>query len=207
MSHFKKRKISLVATAVFAVVTLFFMSCKEEAKNMVALKYDPDKVPSLSTDSVTMLVSDSGLIRYKMIAKTWEMYNKAKEPHQLFPHGFYLEQFDSVFNIVATVKSDSAWNYMNRRLWKLRGHVSIRNVLGETFMSNELFWDERQQKIYSNEYVEIIRPNKVILRNTGGFTANQQLTEYTFRDVGDTPLGGSLLYVNEDGENKDEKEE
>lgn len=170
------------------VVMLFFVSCKEESKNAIDLNYDPETVPSLNTDSVTMLVSDSGVIRYKVISKTWEIFDKAKDPHWRFPHGFYFEQLDTTFNVVTTVKSDTAWNYTNKKLWKFRGHVFIHNRVGETFSSEELFWDERQQKVYSKEYVEVVRPEKMTLKGTGGFEANQNMTEYKFKNVKDSPI-------------------
>ncbi|NDV96006.1 LPS export ABC transporter periplasmic protein LptC [Dysgonomonas sp. 521] len=194
-------------TALMSVVMLFFVSCKEESKNAIDLDYDPEKVPSLNTDSVTMLVSDSGIIRYKMISQTWLIFDRAKDPHWLFPDGFYFEQLDTTFNVIATVKADTAWNYTNKKLWKLRGHVFIHNKVGETFSSNELFWDERQQKVYSKEYVEVVRPDKMTLRGAGGFEANQQMTEYKFLNVGNTAFGKTILYVNEDEENNADSED
>jgi LPS export ABC transporter protein LptC len=194
------RKPNLYIPAVLmSVVILSFVSCKDEPKNTIELNYDAEKIPSLNTDSVTMLISDSGLIRYKLITKTWEVFDKAKDSHWRFPDGFYGEQFDTTFNVVATIKSDTAWNYTNRKIWKWTGHVVIHNKLNETFKSEELFWDERQQKVYSNKYVEVYRPDKMTLKGTGGFEANQQMTEYKFKNVGDK----TFFYVNEDDENNE----
>jgi LPS export ABC transporter protein LptC len=194
--------------AVFlSAAMFFFISCKDDPKNAVNLNYDSEKMPSLNTDSVTMLISDSGLIRYKMITKTWEVFDKAKDPHWLFPHGFYAEQLDTAFNIVLTVKSDTAWSYTNRKIWKLKGHVSILNVVGETFSGDELFWDERRQRIYSDKYVEVYRPDKMTLKGTGGFEANQQMTEYKFLNVKDSPITyNEDQENNSDSENTEEKE-
>lgn len=168
---------------------LFFVSCKEESKNAIDLHYDPEKVPSLNTDSVTMLISDSGLIRYKMIAKTWESFDKVKDPYQRFPDGFYGEQFDTTFNVVTTVKSDTAWYFTNRKVWKLKGSVHIQNKKEETsYTSEELFWDERKHTIYSDKYVEVNRPGKMTIKGTGGFESNEQMTEYKFKNVKDSPI-------------------
>lgn len=189
-------------------MAFFFISCKEEVKSTVDLHYDADKVPSLNTDSVTMLISDSGLIRYKVIAKTWEIFDRAKDPHWFFPDGLYVEQFDTIFSIVATVKADTAWNFTSKKLWQLRGHVVIRNKLGETFSSEELFWDQRQQKVYSKKYVEVFRPDKMILRGMGGFEANQQMTEYRFWNVKDSPITyNEDQEANADDQNNEEKKE
>lgn len=179
---------SFVITACLSITMSFFVSCKEEVKNRIDLVYDPEKIPSLNTDSVTMLISDSGLIRYKMIAKTWESFDRAKDPYQRFPDGFYGEQFDTTFNVITTVKSDTAWYFTGRKVWKLKGHVLIRNKEETSFSSDELFWDERRHVIYSEKYVEVKRPDKMTIKGTGGFESNEQMTEYKFKNVKDSPI-------------------
>lgn len=208
MQQLKTRQNLSVVTVFLSVMAFFFISCKEEVKSTVDLHYDADKVPSLNTDSVTMLISDSGLIRYKVIAKTWEIFDRAKDPHWFFPDGLYVEQFDTIFSIVATVKADTAWNFTSKKLWQLRGHVVIRNKLGETFKSEELFWDQRQQKVYSKKYVEVFRPDKMTLHGMGGFEANQQMTEYRFWNVKDSPITyNEDQEANADDQNNEEKKE
>lgn len=208
MQQLKTRQNRSVVTVFLSVMAFFFISCKEEVKSTVDLHYDADKVPSLNTDSVTMLISDSGLIRYKVIAKTWEIFDRSKDPHWFFPDGLYVEQFDTIFSIVATVKADTAWNFTSKKLWQLRGHVVIRNKLGETFSSEELFWDQRQQKVYSKKYVEVFRPDKMTLHGMGGFEANQQMTEYRFWNVKDSPITyNEDQEANADDQNNEEKKE
>ena len=208
MQQLNTRQNLSVVTVFLSVMAFFFISCKEEVKSTVDLHYDADKVPSLNTDSVTMLISDSGLIRYKVIAKTWEIFDRAKDPHWFFPDGLYVEQFDTIFSIVATVKADTAWNFTSKKLWQLKGHVVIRNKLGETFKSEELFWDQRQQKVYSKKYVEVFRPDKMTLHGMGGFEANQQMTEYRFWNVKDSPITyNEDQEANADDQNNEEKKE
>lgn len=185
---------------LLAVMSFLFMSCKEEKNDSIAFVYDPQTVPTMRTDSLSTLISDSGLVKYKMIAKTWLLFDQAEDPHSLFPDGFYFEQFDSLFNVTATIKADSVWNFTRRKLWQLRGNVSIVNSLGETFTSEELFWDENAQRIYSNQYVEINRPNKTLTK-AKRFEANQQMTNYRLYDV------ISDIYVNDDEEANQQNEE
>jgi len=200
------RRYYPVITFFLIVMSVVFISCKDEVKNSVDLAYNPETVPSVKTHNDTMHISDSGIIRYKVITKTWEIFDKAKDPHWRFPNGFYLEQFDSVFNKVATVKADTVWNYTTRRIWKLKGNVFIHNKKDETFTGEELYWDSRQQKVYSDKYVVVNRPGQMTLRGLG-FEANQQMTVYKFRDVGEIMSEKTLLFINEDEGNGEEKEE
>lgn len=200
------RKYFSVITFFILVLSLVFISCKKEIKNTVVFVHDNETTPTMLTHNDTMQVSDSGIIKYKVIAKTWEVFDKARDPHWRYPDGFYLEQYDSVFNIVATIKADTAWNYTQRKLCKFKGNVFIHNKKDETFSSDELYWDQRQQKVYSNMPVIVNRPGQMTLRGTG-FEANQQMTHYTFMNVGEMASGKTLLYMNEDTENNETKEE
>ncbi|WP_029905018.1 LPS export ABC transporter periplasmic protein LptC [Prevotella sp. 10(H)] len=188
-------------------VPFFFASCNKDDKSGVNFVYDKETVPSMHTDSVRMLISDSGLIKYKMITKTWNMYDEAKDPYWFFPDGLYLEQFDTAFQVVVTVVADTAWNYTRKDLWRLKGNVFVRNILGETFSGDELFWNRKQEKIYSDKLVEINRPEKGILIAKNGLVANQQMTEYEFMNVGEKGDKKTLFYVNEEEEKGEEKTE
>ncbi len=157
-------------------MSLFFLSCKDENENLVAFAYDPEVVPSMITDTVTTLISDSGITRYKLVADVWEVFDKAKDPYWYFPEGIYLERFTPDFSIEATVKADTAWYYSEKDLWKLKQNVHVENMQGEEFDSDELFWDQRNQRVYSDKYIEIKRGITEI--KGYGFESNQSMTDY-----------------------------
>lgn len=155
---------------------ILFSGCKEEKQEVATVPYDPEVIPMIDSDSVTMLVSDSGVIRYKLVAKTWQFFEQAKDPHWYFPKGFYVEQFDSLFHIEVSIKSDTAWHYTKRDLWKLKGHIFVKNIKNETFSTEELYWDMKTKKIYSDAYIEIRQPDQLLLRGMG-MEYNQSFTE------------------------------
>lgn len=57
-----------------------------------------------------------------------------------------MEQFDSIFNVEASIKADTAYYYDKERLWKLIGNVDIQNRKGERFNTELLYWNEATQK-------------------------------------------------------------
>ena len=166
----------LTTALVAAVTALFFFSCKDKDEGLVAFSYDPEEVPTLITDSATQLVSDSGITRYKMVYDVWMVFDKAKEPYWYFPEGLYLERFTPDFEIEATVEADTAWYYTEKDLWKLKKNVHVENMEGEKFDSEELYWDQKNGKVYSDAYIEIERQES---RLKGyGFESNEQMTNY-----------------------------
>lgn len=155
---------------------LFFVSCKEKDENLIAFDYDAETVPSLITDTVTTFISESGITRVKLVADAWLVFDKAQEPYWFFPEGIYVERYDSLMNVEATVVADTAWNYTAKNLWKLRGNVHLENKKGEEFNSEELFWDQENEKFYSDKYIEIKRKDTKV--KGYGFESNQSMSAY-----------------------------
>ena len=169
-------KLNSITIGIVAIVMLFFYTaCGSKDKDLVEINYDLKTTPSMITDSVTALISDSGITRYKLVADIWAVYDKAEDPYWYFPEGIYLERFDSLFQVEAKILADTAWNYTDKKLWRLKGNVDIRNMQGEMFLSDELFWDQQKQTVYSDKYIQIKRGATEL--KGYGFESNQQMTE------------------------------
>jgi len=196
-----------IVISVFAIPFLF-ASCRDDVKSSVNFEYDPEAIPKIKTDSVVTLISDSGIIRYKVVAQTWDMFEDAKDKYWYFPDGLYLEQFDTIFNVVVSVKADTAWNFINKRLWKLRGNVFIEKyTTGDTYSSPELYWDQQKKIMYSDSVVTVDQPGQALI-NATKFSANEQFTDVVFVGMGElSRKGKALIYVNEDKENDKGEEE
>ncbi|SHF40422.1 LPS export ABC transporter periplasmic protein LptC [Dysgonomonas macrotermitis] len=193
----KKQRQSIIAIRILiaGILMLYFVtSCGNEKQELVDQPLDRETMPAIHDDSVTMFISDSGIIRYKVLTKDWQIFDTSKDPHWYFPKGLYVERFDSTYQTLATLKADTAWNFTQRRLWRLKGHVFIRNTKDETFSTEELFWDERLQKVYSDKYIEINRPEKLMLKGIG-FESNMSMTQYRIFKPHDTNV-----FVNETSE-------
>ena len=75
-------------------------------------------------------------------------------------------------------------------VWKVMGNVHIKNWTGGQFDTELLYWVQREQRIYSDEFIRIEQPERIITGN--GFECNQQMTVYTIRK----PEG--IFYVDEE---------
>ncbi len=159
---------------------VLFPACSGDKNQFAEAITERDSLPSMKTLGVTTLVSDSGITRYKIITEEWEIYDKKNPPYWAFEKGVYLEKFDSLFHVDASIKADTAYYYEKKKLWELRGNVHIRSQRGDKFDTDLLFWDEKQEKVYSDKFISIEQEDKVI---TGyGFESNQQMTEYQIYD-------------------------
>lgn len=194
MKNLFKMKLYNITIVLIAVVMLFLYSACSNTEDLIDIKYDPETTPSMNTDSVTMLISDSGITRYKLVSDNWQVFDKAKEPYWYFPEGIYIERFDSIFQVEAKIKADTAWSFTEKKLWRLKGHVDIRNMEGEMFLSDELFWDQQSKSVYSDKFIEVKRGDTEL--KGYGFESNQEMTEYRiFR-----PHDGKIPFREEDEE-------
>lgn len=88
----------------------------------------------------------------------------------------HLEKYDNFFRIDATVDCDSATYFKEKQLWRLDGYVDITNMSNEKFLTQQLFWDQKNQKIYSDSFIHIERADRII--EGYGFVSNDKMTQY-----------------------------
>ena len=101
-SHFIFLNITVAIWAT--VMFVLFPACSGGEKNLAEAITERDSLPSMKTLGVTTLISDSGITRYKIITEEWEIYDKKNPPYWAFEKGVYLEKFDSLFHIDASIK-------------------------------------------------------------------------------------------------------
>lgn len=165
-------------TALLFVGTILLLficqSCEEAKKPTAPAIKQRDSMAVLRTEGVTSLISDSGIIKYRIQTKSWNVYDRTKVPHWSFEKGLFLEQFDRSHKVNATIKSDTAYYYTQARLWELRGNVQIKNVRGDKFFTSLLFWNEISAKVYTHKKIRIEQSDKII--NGTSFESNQDMT-------------------------------
>lgn len=136
--------------------------------------------PTMVTTNVNSYVSDSGVTRYHLVTDLWLMFDNAEEPYWFFPYGLHLEQLDDSMQVAATVVADSARYLSREKLWRLDGNVRMRNVDGDKFLTQQLFWNQLTHKVYSDSFVHIERTGRIL--EGYGFESNEQITAYTLHN-------------------------
>ena len=173
--------MNITAAFYAAVMFVLFPSCSNKGKNLADAVSENDTLPTMSSLGVTTLISDSGITRYKIVTEEWIVFDKKSPTYWSFEKGVYLEKFDTLFHIDASIKADTAYYYDKKKLWELRSNVQIQSQRGDKFETELLFWDENKEKVYSDKYIRISQEDKVI---TGyGFESDQNLTEYQIKNT------------------------
>lgn len=173
--------ITGTTTAAMAVVVMIFLaSCQEKQYNAPTIERR-DSLAVMSTYGVSTLISDSGRISYKIEADEWFVFDKRNPPHWAFEKGVYLEKYDHDMNIEATIKCDTAYYYNEQKLWKLIGNVDIKNPNDERFFTDLMYWDQENEKIYSDAYIKIEQEDQIT--EGIGFSSNQSMTLWEIKNT------------------------
>ncbi len=176
------RRITWHATIALGAVVLLFLSVACSNKPKVSKEVlNRTEMPRLRADSITTLISDSGVTRYRITAPVWEVFDKTDEPYWDFPEGLHLESFDAQFNTAAEISCRHAIYYQQRKLWQLDDSVRAMNYEGNHFATQQLFWDQNAERIYSDSLIVIDQTDKQIVGE--GFESNQTMTRYTIRNT------------------------
>lgn len=156
-------------------IGMLLMACSSDKPPMAPAVHMRDSIPVMTTYGVSKLISDSGIIRYKIVTEEWRVYDRTSPTKQTFMKGLLLEKFNLKFHVEMYITADTAYWY-DQNLWELRGRVCVWNDNGTVFNSELLYWNMNRHEFYSNKYSHLITPDREVEGNS--FHSNEQMTIY-----------------------------
>lgn len=172
---------ALMHTALALTAIMAATSCRDELASTASRAADPDKVPTMSSTNVQTVISDSGRTRYRITTKQWLMFEESKKPHWIFPQGVIAEELDAGFKTVTSVRCDSAYFDEKARLWSLNGNVRITNAAKDLILTDQMYWNQGEHRLYSDAFIHIEKLDRVI--EGYGYESNEKLTTYKVHKV------------------------
>lgn len=164
-------KIGLLLAGILA-----FFSCKEQREHTAPAIYDRDSASMMTSYGVNTLISDSGVIKYRIVTERWEVNTVRNPSRWIFEKGVFFEQFDEKFHVQSYIQCDTAYYYDQKRLWELLGRVSVLTKDGLRFTSRQLYWDESNHELYSYMPSKLVTPERT-LEGTY-FRSDERMTKY-----------------------------
>ncbi len=155
---------------------MLFLSCKNNNIEQIAAFTHPPGAPEVIGDSIEMIYSDSAIIRFKLTCPEVKIFQDEEPPYNEFPKGFRIEQYDSKNKVTSSIKALYGKYYDQRSLWEAKQDVVAVTETGDSLLTELLFWDEKKEIIYSDQFVKIITKDKIF---TGtGFESDLQMTKW-----------------------------
>jgi len=172
------KKFSIAALVLGAAI--FFYSCENDIEKIKAFN-STDNLPVIEAQNFETIFTDSGQVRYILkTPKLLQFENEGKAFHE-FPEGVEITQFDANGKTVSSLTADYAKQFIKDGKWEAKNNVVATNEQGDTLLTEHLIWEEKNEKIYTEEFVKFIRPNQII---TGiGFTSDASFKNYRIKDL------------------------
>ena len=109
-----------------------------------------------------------------------------------------LIKYDENKKVISSITANYAKQFVKEQKWEAKINVVATNAKGDTLKTEHLIYEEKEEKIYTDEFVKIIRPDQII---TGiGFTSDQAMENWRIKD----PKG--TIYVSLENQNKTQKD-
>ena len=124
------------------------------------------------------VAAENGEMEYKFTTPRMERYEFDDEPYMVFEEGVRIETFDEDGTRKSSLVADYAKYLEKKRLWEAKGNVFGHDENGKELYTEQLFWDEMADKIYSNVDTKVIDGNEIT--QGSGFESDGQLNNVRF---------------------------
>ena len=149
----------MMATA--AAVAFVVISCKGKLGEAAAIDLSETPVQTV-TDMFIVQTENSGL-QMRAEAPLMEKYERGDSlSYELFPKGFNVFGYTDEGLLETRITSDNARHLKykdGRETWEAFGNVVVQNLIKqETMETDTLYWDQKEEKIYTHRYVKMYSP-------------------------------------------------
>ena len=174
--------------ALIFIGAILFSACENNLKKVEQISAKKLIVPVDKSTGVEIIYSDSARVRAKLI--TPELLNfKTEKPYIEMKKGVTVIFYDQNQQETSRLKADYAIRRERENIVELKRNVVASNIKGETFKSDELYWDENKRRFYSNKLVSITSKENVLYGTS--FWANEDFSYYEIvQSTGDLRLTG-----------------
>lgn len=163
-----------------AVCMLMFFACENDMKKIHST-LDRSMLNQERAEEVEILYSKEGHTKAKLSTKSFSHVQNAKPFYIEMRKGLRVEFYDDSLrtSTVLTAKYGKMFEENGNVL--VRDSVVVVNSKSEQLQTEELVWNEKAQKFYTEKFVKISTPTQVIYGD--GLESNQTFTEYQITNV------------------------
>ena len=148
-------------TATALAVAFVVYSCKGKLGEAADLKLD--ETPVQTVRDMFVVQSENGRIQMRASADLMEKYERDTLSYELFPEGFSVYGYTEEGLLETEIVADNARHVKykdGRETWEAFGNVVVKNLIKqETMETDTLYWDQKNERIYTHCYVKLYSPD------------------------------------------------
>ena len=179
MDRFIARYVMVALSVVGSAILLFSCEREEEPESESRI----EMMMTEYSENLSVVMSQNGRRSYHFKTPLLEGYSLAREPYREFPKGVKMTTYknDSLSSVDAVLTANYAIHYETRDLWEARGNVVVEKSDGKKLYTQQLFWNARTKKIYSNVDSKIVQNNGRDVFIGEGFESDEEFKDWRFR--------------------------
>jgi LPS export ABC transporter protein LptC len=149
----------MIATA--AAVAFIVYSCKSKMAEADSIRLG--ETPVQSVDDMFIVQTENSIIQLRAEAPLMERYENDTLSYELFPKGISVFGYTEEGLLETEIIADNARHLSHkdgRETWEAFGNVVVKNLINqETMETDTLYWDQKNEKIYTHCYVRMYSPD------------------------------------------------
>ena len=147
--------------ATAAAVAFVVISCKGKLGEAEAI--DLSETPVQTVRDMFIVQTENSGLQMRAEAPLMEKYERGDTlSYELFPEGFNVFGYTDEGLLETRITSDNARHLKykdGRESWEAYGNVVVQNLIKqETMETDTLYWDQKEEKIYTHRYVKMYSP-------------------------------------------------
>ena len=188
-----------VLPVLFISIILILLSSCENDPKQIEQTFNPENLAVDRVENVLITYSDSARKKVTIEAPALEyLIKKDRTEENHFPKGVLVKFFEDDGTISSRLYADRAVQYPKRKLIIARDNVKLISVKGDTFRTEELFWDEASATVYTNALFKYSNPDEVVYGYK--FKSDQNFTNYEYEKMSGKIMVENAEVVNEENE-------
>lgn len=178
-SKFTKILYLFRIAVLFSGAAILFFACENNIEKIKAFSLG-ENLPQVEASQFETLYTDSGKVRFHIKAPKLLQFESDGKTFLEFPEGIELVKYDEKQTIISSITADYAKKFEKEEKWEAKNNVIATNAQGDTLKTEHLIWEEKEEIIYTEEFVRIIRPDQII---TGiGFHSDQAMQNWRIKN-------------------------
>ena len=161
------------------VLSIILYSCSndpEEVKEFVV----KENLPVETIEGAEMIHTNRGVLKFKIIANTINRF-KGVEPQLVFSNGFEVIFYNDSGLVESVLKAVNAEVNEINNIMIASNNVILISSEGKKLETEELIWDEKKNKIYTDKRV-IITTEKEMIKGRG-FQSTPDFLQYSISNI------------------------
>ncbi len=171
--------------AIQLFLGLLFTACENDIER-INLLTDETEIPKVKGANIQVIYSDSAKVKVQILSPSYRQFTNIERPYMEFPDGLEVYFYDDSLKIESEIRADYTIYYSQERLWHATGNVVARRLdNGDALNTEELFWEEENEFIYSNSYTRIQNEDGTFYGKRG-FESHQNLSNWKLKGTSGT---------------------